>query len=111
MAIRRNSAAMIEVTEDATGVIIPLRVQPKASSDRIAGEYAGALKVCVTSPPEDGKANAAVIKLIAKQLRVARSSVEIVSGQSSRQKKIHISGVSARDVSRKLAAAGVGSGE
>ena len=81
---------MIEITEDESGVTIPLRVQPKASSDRITGEHDGSLKVSVTAPPESGKANQAVVKLIAKALKLSKSSITIVAGQTSREKKIHI---------------------
>jgi len=93
---------MVEITEDSTGVTLSIRVQPKASSDRIAGEHAGALKVCVTAAPENGKANAAVIRLLAKRLGVARSRLTITSGQTARCKKVHIDTTSAEQVKAKL---------
>lgn len=92
---------MIEITEDESGVTIPLRVQPKASSDRITGEHDGSLKVSVTAPPESGKANQAVIKLLAKTLKLPKSSITISAGRTSRKKKIHIHGAAA-DAIRKM---------
>ncbi|NQT82468.1 YggU family protein [bacterium] len=93
---------MIEITQDASGVIIPLRVQPKASSDRIMGEHSGSLKVAVSAPPESGKANQAVVKLIAKALKLSKSSITIVAGQTSREKKIHINGTTAHAIRKML---------
>jgi len=92
---------MIEVSSDDTGVRLPLRVQPKASSCRIVGEHAGSLKVAVTAAPEAGKANEAVIKLLAEALGVSKNSVRIVSGHASRRKIVHISGVGVEQI-RKL---------
>ena len=95
---------MIEITQDTSGITIPVRVQPKASYDRITGEHNGSVKVCVTAPPEDGKANAAVIKLLAKKLKQPKSSIRITAGTTSRQKKIHIDGVAAEAIRKMLEA-------
>lgn len=67
------------------GAEFALRVTPKASRDRIVAE-GDALRVYVTTPPEDGKANAAVQKLLAKALGVAKSHLTLVRGQTSRDK-------------------------
>ena len=74
-------------------VSIALYVQPKASRTRIVGRHGGALKLSITAPPVDGKANEAVSKFVAKILKVPKSSVSIASGQSSRMKLIHIEGI------------------
>ncbi len=82
---------------------INLRVQPRASRDEISGWLdADALRVRVTAPPEDGKANAAVVKLLARQLGVARSDVEIVSGRTSRNKVVEVAGLSADEIRQML---------
>ena len=71
------------------GAEIAVRVTPKASRNRIVEEN-GALRVYVTVAPEGGKANAAVIKLLAKALGVPKSSLVLIRGQSSRDKLLRI---------------------
>lgn len=63
-----------------------LRVSPGARSDRILGVHGGALKISVSAPPERGKANRAVVDLLATVLGLPRSAVRIVAGESSRDK-------------------------
>ncbi len=88
---------MIAISPTVTGVLLMLHVKPRASRDEIGGEHDGALKVAVTAPPVNGKANAAVIKLLAKAFGVSRSSIEIVGGTSSRRKRVAIDGISVAD--------------
>ncbi|GAA0298420.1 DUF167 domain-containing protein [Rhodovulum strictum] len=73
------------------GTEIALRVTPKASRDRIVAED-GLLRVYVTCVPEDGKANAAVIKLLSKALGVPKSRLEIIRGHTARDKLIRVLG-------------------
>ena len=88
---------------EKTHTLLQVRVQTKGSIDRIDGfQPDGNLKVKVTAPPEKGKANERVIRLLAKQLGVAQSSVEIVAGHSSPRKTIRIIGLEADDVRRRL---------
>lgn len=89
---------MIVVTEKSDSVVFAVRVIPRASKSEIVGEYEGAVKVRLASPPVDGAANAELIKLLAKRLGVPRSSVEIVSGETSRTKQLRIYGVTAEAV-------------
>lgn len=79
---------------DATSVSLSVHVQPKASRTRIAGLHGEALKLCITSPPVDGKANAAVIQFFAKLFKIPRAAVTIASGEASRDKRIILAGVS-----------------
>jgi uncharacterized protein len=72
---------------------LALRVQPRAPKNEIAGERAGTLRVRVTAPPVDGKANDAVRRLIAKRLGVPASRVSIVRGESSRDKLVEVEGI------------------
>ena len=70
------------------GTRLRLRVHPKARKHAITGVHAGALKVSVTAPPEKGKANDAVVKLLAKALDLPKGSIEIVSGETSQDKTV-----------------------
>ncbi|MGO4998008.1 DUF167 family protein [Oceanisphaera sp. W20_SRM_FM3] len=69
-------------------------LQPKSSLDQFVGVYAGLngdeLKVAITAPPVDGKANAHLLKWLAKQCKVAKSQVQLVSGDTSRHKRVVI---------------------
>ena len=83
---------MLKLRTAKDGILIELRVQPKASSNRIAGLYGEALKVAVTAPAESGRANKALIKLLADRLDIKKDNIEIVSGHTSRTKTLKITG-------------------
>ena len=72
-------------------LILHCQLQPKASSNDIVGVQANKLKIRITAPPVDGKANAHLIKFLSKQFGVAKQHVQITSGESSRYKIIEIS--------------------
>ncbi len=76
--------------ETEEGVVLNVRVQPKASRSEVVGIHDGCLKVKVTSPPEGGKANREVIKLLAGYFGVNKSSIRIIRGGTSRDKVIEI---------------------
>jgi hypothetical protein len=76
---------------------IALKVQPGASADRLLGKSGETWKLAVTAPPVDGRANRACIEFLAGLLRVPRSSIRIVRGDTSRQKLVAIQGVSQQD--------------
>ncbi|MCM2373508.1 DUF167 domain-containing protein [Aporhodopirellula aestuarii] len=84
---------MIEIREVDDGCTFTIRATPKAKKPSIGGEHDGSLKVVVTAPPEDGKANAAVIAAIAKWLGTSKSRIDITAGQTSRIKTIHARGI------------------
>ena len=86
---------MIDLKELNGAVMMAVRVQPRASRNAIEGEWQGALKVCLTAPPVDGKANAALCVFLAEQLNIPRSAVRILSGEHSRTKRVEIRGVTA----------------
>ncbi len=75
------------------GVIIDILVVPRASRSRLGPVHGDRIKVSVTAPPVDGKANQAVIEILAKTLGVRRSHIEIISGHTSRRKTIKVSGI------------------
>ena len=81
---------------------IAVRVQPRSSTNEIAGERDGALIVRVTAPPVEGKANDAVRKLLAKRLGIAPGRVTVVRGASGRDKLVEIDGMDAGAVRRAL---------
>ena len=79
-----------------------MRVQPRARRNSVVGELGEALKIALTSPPVDGRANEACIEFLAELLAIPRSSVSIASGQSSRNKVIRIAGCTAAYVRNSL---------
>jgi uncharacterized protein len=89
---------MLEVQERNGGIIIPVRVQPRASKDEIAGEVGGALKVRLRAPAVEGRANEALVEFLAQLLKTPRSAVRILSGERSRTKRIEIRGVTGQQI-------------
>ncbi|MCC6326838.1 MAG: DUF167 domain-containing protein [Candidatus Brocadia sp.] len=84
---------MLDIATTNSGVILSIRTLPGSSKNRIVGEYGGRLKLAVTAAPEKGKANKAVIELLADILRINESSIHIISGESSRDKRLMIEGL------------------
>ncbi len=80
---------------DGHGVTLRLHIQPGAKKTEAAGLHGEALKIRLAAPPVDGKANACLIAFLADQFGVARSAVSLLSGETSRAKRVHVSGVTA----------------
>src|SRR5215469_479518 len=93
---------MIRIEDGKTGISFAVKVHPRAKKNAITGEVADALKLSLTAPPIEGRANEGCIEFFAKLLKVPRSSVTIASGQTSRNKVIRVSGVSVDEVRRRL---------
>jgi len=93
---------VIPIRESDQSVTFAVRVHPRAKKDAITGELGDALKLSLTAPPVEGRANEACIEFFAKLLKVPRSSVTIASGQSTRNKVIRVAGVSAQYVRDRL---------
>ncbi|MCC6572919.1 MAG: DUF167 domain-containing protein [Planctomycetes bacterium] len=86
--------------------VLRLRVAPKARRDAITGVHGGALKVAVTEPPDKGKANEAVLRLIAKTLHLPPACIEVLAGHTSRDKQVSIRcGGTAEELATKLLSA------
>src|SRR4051794_13778279 len=94
---------MIALTDHAEGVLLPVRAQPNARRAGVVGEQNGALKVAVTAPPEDGRANAALAEVLREALGLKRSQLELTSGQTSRDKRFLIRSVSREELTARLA--------
>ena len=84
----------------AEGATLALRVQPKAKRNAVLGEQAGALKVGVTAPPEDGRANEAVLALLREVFDLSRSQVVLLSGHTNRNKVVLVRGVTAEELAK-----------
>ncbi len=93
---------MIAICDTAAGATFAVKVHPRAKKNAITGELGDALKVSLTAPPVEGRANDACIEFFAKVLNVPRSSVTIAAGQSSRNKVIRVAGLSADEIRRRL---------
>ncbi len=95
---------MIAINESREGVTFVVKVHPRAKKDAITGEVGDALKLSLTAPPVEGRANEACIAFLAKFLNLPRSSVTIAAGASGRRKVIRVAGVSALELRQKLLA-------
>jgi len=93
---------MIPVHETPLGVTFAVKAHPRARKSAITGELGDALKVSLTAPPIDGKANEACIEFFANLLKVPRASVSIAAGQGSRSKIVRVAGVTAQQVRDRL---------
>jgi uncharacterized protein (TIGR00251 family) len=87
---------------EEAAVTLKVLLQPRASRDGIDGMHGVALKVKVTAPPLEGRANKALKKLLAKKLGLSLSRVEIIAGERSREKQLRISGISRAEVEKAL---------
>jgi uncharacterized protein (TIGR00251 family) len=88
----------VQITEKDGAVSFAVRVQPRASREEIAGEWQDALKIRLTDPPVDDRANDALRRLLAVRLKVPLSAVKITAGGRSRTKRVEVRGVTAAAV-------------
>lgn len=103
---RQRPARKAAAPSASAAVMLGVRVQPRASRNEAALQPDGSLKVRLTAPPVDGAANEALVKFLADTFSVSRSQVELVSGQTGRQKIVRISGINSGDIERVLKAKG-----
>ena len=89
---------MLSVVERKGALEFSVRVQPRASPNAIEGTWQGALKVRLTAPPVDDRANEALRRLLAESLKIPLTAVRIVSGERSRTKRVEVRGVSAEKI-------------
>jgi uncharacterized protein (TIGR00251 family) len=95
---------MIPLNETAKGLTFAVKVHPRARKNEITGTIGDALKLALTAPPVEGRANQAVIEFFADLFDIPRSSVTIASGETSRNKVVRVIGISAQHVRDGLAA-------
>jgi|SRR6185312_1222277 len=93
---------MIPITNVEGSLTFPVKVHPRARKNAITGKIGDALKVSLTAPPVEGKANQACIEFFADLLKLPRSSVTIASGQASRNKTIRVVGLTSDELRRRL---------
>jgi uncharacterized protein (TIGR00251 family) len=90
--------------------ILRVHVVPNAKSDCVAGEHGGALKIKLRAPAVEGKANAALVRFLADQMKLPRHAIVLQSGQRSRDKLVRIDGLSEEEIRRRCRAVSMGGG-
>ncbi len=95
------------IQDTPAGAVFDVKLHPRAKKNAITGEVGGALKVALTAPPVEGKANNACIKFLSEVLDVPRSAVTIAAGETGRQKVIRVQGRTAAQVEAQLRMQGV----
>ncbi len=86
----------------ADGVLLSVKLQPRASANEIGEALGNELRIKVTAPPADAAANEALVKLLAQHLNCPRNRVELIRGQTSRHKTVMLYGLAAEDVAVRL---------
>lgn len=93
---------MIEIEQVSDGVVIQVKALPGSRKNEVRGEQNGMLKVSVTQVPEKGKANTAVLEQLAKSLGLRKSQVQLLSGETGRQKKFLITGLTVDELCERI---------
>ncbi len=90
------------LSEKDQDIVLRLHAQPGAKRTSVVGLYGDKLKIAIATPPVDGKANQAIIAFLAKTLGVSKSKISLISGETSREKRIRIQGITANECVAKL---------
>src|SRR5947209_16366085 len=93
---------MIAITEHAEGCVLPVCAQPGARRAGVQGEQNGALKVAVTAPAQDGRANDALLEVLRDELGLKRSQVALLAGPTSRDKRFLVRGLSRAELLERI---------
>jgi uncharacterized protein (TIGR00251 family) len=93
---------VIPIRDSHSGVSFAVKVHPRARKNAITGEVGEALKLALTAPPVDGRANQAVVEFFADLFEIPRSSVTIASGATSRNKVVRIAGITSQAAKQRL---------
>ena len=93
-----NSSPALPWSQQGDALLLRVFVQPRASRNQFCGIHEGELKLRLTSPPVDGAANECCREFLAKQLKVPKSAVTLISGDSSRHKRIRIAGATTQQI-------------
>jgi len=95
---------MIELQQTSEGILLPVRAQPKARRNAVAGIHNGRIKVAVTEAPEKGKANRALMHVLRKCLSLKLSQIALHSGATSSDKQFLVSGIEAGELASRIEA-------
>ena len=90
------------LNSQADGVLLSIKLQPRASKNEICAPIGNELKIKVTAPPVDAAANEALIKLLAETLGCGRNRVELIRGRTSRHKTVLLHGFKLEEIAAKL---------
>jgi uncharacterized protein (TIGR00251 family) len=90
------------ITKADNAVVLTLRIVPRSSRNEICGEHGDALKIKLQAPPVEGKANKALIEFLAETLGIHRNNISILSGDTGRNKRVAITGISSQEITEKL---------
>lgn len=101
--MEKENSGGIRLDFSGSCVILNVKAHPGAKRNRVGGAHDGALRVEVTAPPEKGKANKAIVELLAEALGAARGNVEIVGGETSGRKRVKICGLERARLEARLA--------
>jgi uncharacterized protein len=93
---------MLDLQPHADGIILTIRAQPGSRRSEIRGIQEGMLKVSVTQSPEKGKANKAIVDLLAKSLSLRKSQIELLAGETAREKKFLFRQIAAYELLRRI---------
>ena len=93
---------MVTIHDTPSGATFAVKVHPRARQNAITGQLGDAIKLSLTAPPIEGRANEACIEFLANLLKLPRSSVTIASGHSSRRKVIRVVGLAAEEVRERI---------
>jgi uncharacterized protein len=96
---------VIALEPHAEGVVLPVRAKPGARRNGLGSVRDGQLQVCVTQAAEKGKANRAIIEVLTRELALRRSQVDLLSGETSPRKRFLVRGVTAAELTQRIAAA------
>ncbi len=84
------------------GIVIPVRVQPNSSQEKVIGEYSGQLKVAVNAPPDKGRANKAIVKVLAKWIKIKDADIYLLHGEKSKDKEVFVKNITEKDIYKLL---------
>ena len=94
---------MLHLEPHSAGVVLPVRAHAGARRNMLKGIHAGALQVMVTQAPEKGKANKAIIELLADKLGLRKNQLELLAGETSSQKKFLVREITAEELQQRIA--------
>jgi uncharacterized protein YggU (UPF0235/DUF167 family) len=92
----------LAVTENPRGTVLPVRARPGARRNRLVDVHDGSLRIDVVTAPEQGKANDAIVALLASELNLRRGQIELIAGATHRDKKFLVVGITPRDLNYRV---------